>query len=41
MQTLSMDLAPGEVVFSQTNSMCWMNDAIEMNTHTGGGGTVT
>lgn len=37
MQTLSMDLAPGEVVFSQTNSMCWMNDAIEMNTHTGGG----
>jgi len=37
MQTLSIDLAPGEVVFSQTNSMCWMNDAIEMNTHTGGG----
>jgi uncharacterized protein (TIGR00266 family) len=37
MQTLAIDLAPGEVVFSQTNSMCWMNDAIEMNTHTGGG----
>ena len=37
MQTLAIDLAPGEVVFSQTNSMCWMNDAIEMNTNTGGG----
>ena len=37
MQTLAIDLAPGEVIFSQTNSMCWMNDAIEMNTHTGGG----
>lgn len=37
MQTLAIDLEPGEVVFSQTNSMCWMNDAIEMDTHTGGG----
>jgi uncharacterized protein (TIGR00266 family) len=37
MQTVAIDLAPGEVVYSQTNSMCWMNDAIEMNTSTGGG----
>jgi uncharacterized protein (TIGR00266 family) len=37
MQTLTVDLSPGEVVYSQTNSMCWMNDAIEMNTNTGGG----
>ena len=37
MQTLALDLAQGEVVYSQTNSMCWMNDAIEMNTNTGGG----
>jgi uncharacterized protein (TIGR00266 family) len=37
MQTLSIDLVPGETVYSQTNSMCWMNDAIEMNTNTGGG----
>jgi uncharacterized protein (TIGR00266 family) len=37
MQTVGIDLAPGETVFSQTNCMCWMNDAIEMNTHTGGG----
>jgi uncharacterized protein (TIGR00266 family) len=37
MQTVSVDLAPGEVVYSQTNCMCWMNDAVEMNTNTGGG----
>jgi len=37
MQTVAIDLAPGETIYSQTNSMCWMNDAIEMNTHTGGG----
>jgi hypothetical protein len=37
MQTLAIDLLPGEIVYSQTNCMCWMNDAIEMNTSTGGG----
>ncbi len=37
MQTLAVDLDPGEVVFSQTNCMCWMNDGVEMNTSTGGG----
>ena len=37
MQTVGIDLAPGETVFSQTNCMCWMNDAVEMNTNTGGG----
>ncbi len=37
MQTLAIDLEPGEIIFSQTNSMCWMNDSIEMDTHTGGG----
>jgi uncharacterized protein (TIGR00266 family) len=37
MQTVEIDLAPGEVVYSQTNTMCWMNDAIAMDTHTGGG----
>jgi uncharacterized protein (TIGR00266 family) len=37
MQTVAVDLDPGEVVYSQTNCMCWMNDAIEMNTNTGGG----
>jgi uncharacterized protein (TIGR00266 family) len=37
MQTVAIDLMPNEVVFSQTNCMCWMNDSIEMNTNTGGG----
>ena len=32
-----IDLDPGEIVYSQTNTMCWMNDAVEMNTNTGGG----
>ena len=37
MQTLSVTLDPGEVVISQTHAMAWMTDAIEMDTHTGGG----
>ncbi len=37
MQTVAIDLAPGETVYSQTNTMAWMNDQIQMNTHTGGG----
>jgi uncharacterized protein (TIGR00266 family) len=37
MQTVAIDLAPNEVVYSQTNCMCWMNDQIDMNTNTGGG----
>ena len=37
MQTVAIDLTPGETVYSQTNTMCWMNDQVEMNTHTGGG----
>lgn len=37
MQTLAIDLEPGEIVYSQTNTMCWMTDTIEMNTTTGGG----
>jgi uncharacterized protein (TIGR00266 family) len=37
MQTVEIDLAPGEIVYSQTNTMCWMNDAVSMDTHTGGG----
>ena len=37
MQTVSIDLSPGEIIYSQTNSMCWMNDKIEMDTNTGGG----
>jgi len=37
MQTVSINLNPGETVYSQTNTMAWMNDAISMDTHTGGG----
>ena len=37
MQTVGIDLAPGEVVYSQTASMCWMNGGVAMNTHMGGG----
>jgi uncharacterized protein (TIGR00266 family) len=37
MQTVAIDLAPGETVYSQTNCMCWMNDQVTMNTNTGGG----
>ncbi|MGD0561916.1 MAG: TIGR00266 family protein [Roseiarcus sp.] len=37
MQTVAIDLDPGETVYSQTNTMAWMNDAMKMDTHTGGG----
>ena len=37
MQTVAIDLDPGETVYSQTNTMAWMNDQVAMNTHTGGG----
>jgi uncharacterized protein (TIGR00266 family) len=37
MQALSIDLSPGETVFSQTHAMAWMSEDIAMNTNTGGG----
>jgi uncharacterized protein (AIM24 family) len=37
MQTLNIDLEPGETVYSQTSCMCWMTPDIEMDTNTGGG----
>lgn len=37
MQTVSIDLTPGESLYSQTATMAWMSDNIAMNTHTGGG----
>ena len=30
-------MTPGETVYSQTNTMAWMNDQVTMDTHTGGG----
>ena len=37
MQTVSIDLAPNETVYSQTASMAWMTDTVQMQTNTGGG----
>ncbi len=37
MQALTIDLAAGEAVYSQTNSMAWMSPSIQMATNTGGG----
>ena len=37
MQTVSIDLSPGETVYSQTATMAWMSDGVRMHTNTGGG----
>ncbi|WP_304164879.1 TIGR00266 family protein [Phenylobacterium aquaticum] len=37
MQTVGIDLAPGETVYSQTHAMAWMTDGVNMHTNTGGG----
>ena len=37
MQTVAIELATGETVYSQTNCMAWMSDTIAMNTNIGGG----
>lgn len=37
MQTVNIDLEPGETIFSQSSMMAWMNDHIAMDTNTGGG----
>jgi uncharacterized protein (TIGR00266 family) len=37
MQTVAIDLMPGETVYSQTATMSWMSDGVRMHTNTGGG----
>ena len=37
MQTVGIDLAPGETIYSQTAAMAWMTDGVRMHTNTGGG----
>jgi uncharacterized protein (TIGR00266 family) len=37
MQTVGIDLAPGETIYSQTASMAWMTAGVRMHTNTGGG----
>jgi uncharacterized protein (TIGR00266 family) len=37
MQTVGVDLSPGETVYSQTATMAWMSEGVRMHTNTGGG----
>jgi uncharacterized protein (TIGR00266 family) len=37
MQTVEIELAGGETVYSQTSTMAWMSDGVRMHTNTGGG----
>ncbi len=37
MQTVHVELDPGESVYCQTHAMAWMTDDVQMNTNTGGG----
>jgi len=37
MQTVGVDLAPGETIYSQTATMAWMTSGMRMHTNTGGG----
>ena len=37
MQTVHIELSPGESVYCQTHAMAWMTDGVTMETNTGGG----
>ncbi len=37
LQVLSLELKPGQVIYSESGGMSWMSGNVEMNTHTGGG----
>jgi len=37
MQVVSIQLEPGEVIYSESGGMSWMSANVEMRTHTGGG----
>lgn len=37
MQTVQIELSPGESVYCQTHAMAWMTDDVRMETNTGGG----
>jgi uncharacterized protein (TIGR00266 family) len=37
MQTVQIELDPGESVYCQTHAMAWMTDNVKMDTNTGGG----
>jgi uncharacterized protein (TIGR00266 family) len=37
LQVVTIELEPGEVVYSESGGMAWMTGNVEMNTHSGGG----
>jgi uncharacterized protein (TIGR00266 family) len=37
MQTVGIDLSPGDIIYSQTAAMSWMSANVAMSTNTGGG----
>lgn len=37
LQVVTIELEPGEVIFSESGGMSWMTGNVEMKTHTGGG----
>ncbi len=37
LQVVTIELQPGEVIYSESGGMSWMTGNIEMNTNTGGG----
>lgn len=37
LQVLSLELQPGQVIYSESGGMSWMSGNVEMKTHTGGG----
>ena len=37
LQVLTLELQPGQVVYSESGGMSWMSGNVEMKTHTGGG----
>lgn len=37
LQTLTLDLTPTDLIYSQTHSMAWMSEGVKISTHTGGG----
>lgn len=36
-QTVGVELAPGQVIFSEAGALSWMTATVAMNTHSGGG----
>jgi len=37
LQVLTLELGPGQIIYSESGGMSWMSGNVEMKTHTGGG----